>query len=170
MRKIIAYILIAILAVTLAACGAQNGPVTEPLSGQTEEDVGGIHVGGVTVRFTNELNHGELHFKDIDGSEKAGYEQAFNLTRSKDGEFVFAIRLVYFKQSTVEEVMTGSDQTLTEKNVNGVGYFYFEYDENGTPGHTYLYSFNDTVYTISFVSAYDMTALETAFLSNAYFQ
>ncbi len=169
MKKIIAILLIAIVAVTLAACGAQNNAVTEP-SGEKTEETGAIQVGGVAVRFGSELDHGELHFKDIEGTEKAGYEQAFNLVYQDGGEMLFAVRLVYFKGSTIDEVMTGTDAVLTEKTVNGTAYSYFEYDENGTPGHTYLCDFAGTIYTVSFVSSSDMTALEAAFLANVYFE
>jgi len=69
-----------------------------------------------------------------------------------------------------DEVISGSEDNLTDKTAGGLEYRYFEYDENGTPGHTYVYSFEGTTYTISFVSNFDMTSLEYAFLSNVRFE
>ena len=70
---------------------------------------------------------------------------------------------------TAEEVMAESDNEITAKTVGETEYQYFEYDENGTPGHTYMYTYNGTTYTISFVSSADISALEQAFMNNVRF-
>ena len=87
----------------------------------------------------------------------------------KEGEPLFSIHLVYYEGKTVEDVMEAGDYELTDKTLNGIEYRYFEYDENGIPGHTYVCANNGTAYTISFVSNADISALEKAFMESVHF-
>ena len=112
-----------------------------------------------------------MYFKEnVVEIEKSSYDQFCNLYCSGDEGMLFIIHIVYFEGKGVDEVMSGSENNLTDKTVGGLEYRYFEYDENGVPGHTYVYTFEGTTYTISFVSNFDITSLESAFLSNVRFE
>ena len=183
MKKTIAYLLILALALGLAACGANGENAVDPSGEQTgpepsfesaetdEKSVGNeVEIGGTTVKLTYESHHGELVFKEnVAAIEKASYGQACNLTCRSDEGVLFLIHIVYFEGKSIDEVI-GEEETLSDKTVAGVDYRYFEYDENGVPGHTYVCSFNGTVYTVSFVSKYDTASLESVFLSNVRFE
>lgn len=130
-----------------------------------------IEIGSYKIKLTKEANHGDLYFKEnVAEMELAGYDQTFNMYFNKDEGQIFVIRLVYFRGSSIDEVMSGSDTALTDKTVNGIQYKYFEFEENGAPSHNYVYNFNGTTYMIVFVSSFDMTSLETVFLNNVHFE
>lgn len=193
MKRIIALILILTLALSFAACGGGNdSPATGKQTGtasdvagsgeQTESDTGNdapesapngnvVEIGGKTVELRYESRHGDMFFKEnVVDIEKSSYGQACNLYCNSDDGMLFVIHIVYFEGKSVDEVMSGSENNLTDKTVGGLEYRYFEYDENGTPGHTYVYNFEGTTYTISFVSTFDMASLESVFLSNVRFE
>ena len=178
MRKFLIILLALVLGLSFAAC-TKNGNTDDTAKGdQTtavengeSSDGDTIVIGDYRIKLTKEANHGDMYFKEnVSEMELAGYEQSFSLYYNKDGGQIFVIRLVYFKGSSIDEVMSGSDNVLTDKTVNGLQYKYFEYDEHGTPAHTYLYNFNDTTYSIIFLSSFDMTSLETLFLNNVHFE
>ena len=180
MKKIIALFLVLILAVCLASCirigikdpdtsGRQTDASTQNGTDQTAFD-SGIAIGGKTVTFKDESRHGDLCYKGIDGAEKSSYDQVCNLYYPAGDDMLFTIHIVYFKGRDIDEVMDGSDYDISSKTAGGTEYRYFEYEENGESGHTYVCSAFGTTYTISFVSKFDLTALETAFLSNVHFE
>ena len=168
-----------ILALTLAllafsACGREKtpggeSPSTDP---QTTADAGenAVDVAGVRLNLTYDARLEDLHFKtDEENLTPNTVLSLCEMRCEKDGELLLAIHLVYFENKTAEEVMDGSDNVLSDKTVNGQDYKYFEYDENGMPGHTYLAEFGGAAYTISFASNADISALETAFMENVRF-
>ncbi|MBQ7688316.1 MAG: hypothetical protein IJT27_03760 [Clostridia bacterium] len=161
-----------LVALSLTACGkksenADNGPA-DAVADTPEE--AGVTVGGETFELTYESNHKCLYYKeDLRQFQRDTMGSFREIRYFKDDTLLFSIHLVYYEGKTVEEVMEGSDNTLTEKTVNGLTYRYFEYDENGLPGHTYVYAYDGTAYTISFVSGTDISALENAFMENVRF-
>lgn len=164
MRRIVTMILLLALAVMLFACGGGG----EQKPGKTEYPV--FTVNGEEFELSSDTSHGALHFKHNYSNINRDTAGSFcNVTGQKDGDVVFAIRLVYFTGKSIDEVMSESDYVLSKKTVNGLEYTYFEYTDNGMPGHTYAYNFDGTTYTISFVSQYDMTSLEEVFLQNVSF-
>ena len=180
MKKIIALFLVLILAVSLASCirisisgpdttVRQTDAATQNGTDKTADD-SGIVIGGKTVAFNGESRHGDLCYKGIDGAEKSSYDQVCNLYYPSGDDMLFTIHIVYFKGRDIDEVMDGSDYDISIRTAGGTEYRYFEYEENGEPGHTYVCSAFGTTYTISFVSNFDLTALETAFLSNVHFE
>ena len=182
MKKIVALLLILTLAIGITACGKddktetnQTGKQTDSVSenAATESASNGdeIVIGGKTVKLTYESHHGDMYFKEnVVDIEKNTYGAACDLRCRFDDGVLFIIHIVYFEGKSIDEVMSGSENNLTEKTVSGLEYRYFEYDENGVPGHTYVYTFEGTTYTISFVSNFDMTSLESVFLSNVRFE
>ncbi len=178
MKKLTLFLLIAALLLSLASCGflkgsnedASDDPAKKGKSdGASDGSV--IVIGDTTITLNQESHHGDMYFMENPGEiEKAAYEQVCELYCRRDEGQLFVIHLVYFKGASVEEVMVGSDYPMTDKTVNGLEYKYFEYDENGTPGHAYVIHYEGTTYTISFVSSYDMTSLETVFMNNVYFK
>ncbi len=174
MKKAICIILAFMLAATaFAACGREKAPGGDaPDSTQTEApaEENAVEVAGERLKLTYETNHKDLHYKtDIVNLTPNTVNAVSNLVYYKDGEPLIVMHLVYFEGKTPEEVMAGSDNVLSDKTVNGLDYKYFEYDENGVPGHTYVAEFGGTTYTISFASAADISALETAFMENVRF-
>lgn len=178
MKKALIIILTLILVLSFAAC-TKNGRSDDTAKGdQTAAAESGessdgdtIEIGSYKIKLTKEANHGDLYFKEnVAEMELAGYDQTFNMYFNKDEGQIFVIRLVYFRGSSIDEVMSGSDTALTDKTVNGIQYKYFEFEENGAPSHNYVYNFNGTTYMIVFVSSFDMTSLETVFLNNVHFE
>jgi len=162
-------------AVSLASCGLFGGNGGDPSGKKTDgapvgDQDGGITVGGYTVRLTKELSHGDMHFSAPEKAELSGFDQAFNIYYPVDEGMLFIMHLVYFKGQGVDEVLSGSENNVSDKTVGGVVYRCFEYEENGTPGRTYLYFFDGTTYTISFASSFDTALLEEAFLSGVRFE
>ena len=164
----------------LSACGSNKTPDHEsspnaetetaaPEQGPTQDE-GTVTVDGAEFKLSYETHHGDMYYKtDIVelGPNTAG--SWCELSYYKDGEPLVLVHLVYYEGKTAEEVMAESDNEITAKTVGETEYQYFEYDENGTPGHTYMYTYNGTTYTISFVSSADISALEQAFMNNVRF-
>ena len=177
MKKVLIIFLAVILALSFAAC-TKNGNTDNTAKGdQTAAENGEssdgdtIDIGGYKIKLTKEANHGDMYFKEnVSEMELAGYDQSFSMYCNKDEGQIFVIRLVYFKGSSIDEVMSGSDAALTDKTVNGIDYKYFEYEENGVPSHTYVYNFNGTTYTIIIESSYDMRSLEDTFMKSVHFK
>ena len=172
MKKVLAFFTAAVLLLTLTACSGlkSDGKSDGVQSGSSQNDDPVIQIDGETIKLTYETHHRDLYFKEnltMLYSDTMG--SVSMLTYRRDGDAVFAIFLVYYENKSIEEVMSESDNTLTEKTINGLSYQYFEYDNNGTPGHTYLYCYDGTTYAISFVSALDMSSPENVFLSNVRF-
>ena len=175
MKKAIAIFAAACALLLFAACsGAQtekNGAIGT--QAETDKTVAADNVvifNGDTIKLTYETNHRDLYYKQNIVSMNAETVGSFcNVSYRQDGDVAFEIRLVYYVNKSIDEVMGESDYTLSEKTVNGLTYTYFEYDDNGRPGHTYVYCYDGTSYTISFTSPYDMTSLETVFLNNIRF-
>lgn len=182
MKRITAFLLILVFAICFTACGGNNGDVerssgkqTDPVSenGTTADSgapIGGAVIGDYTVTFSEALSHGDLHFLAPNNTEKAGYDQVYNLSCSADGDTLFTIRLVYFSGKGVDEVMEGTDSATTNKTVGGVEYLCFEDSVNGETSRTYVYCFEGTTYAISFSSRFDTAGLEAAFLANVRFE
>ena len=167
MKKILALLLSLTLALGLAGCGAIN----KKAASDGAPNGGEIVIGGRTIQLTYESHHKEMYFREnVADIQKSSFGQACDLVCPADEGMLFVIHIVYFEGKSVDEVMSGSENQLTDKTAGGLEYRYFEYDENGVPGHTYIYHFNGTTYTISFVSSLDMTSLESAFLSNVHFE
>lgn len=183
MTKKLLVLLLALMlaAAVLTACGQRRpafdgenddaGPRTgaqDDSAGQNDETV---TVDGEEFDLSYETHHGDLYYKtDIVelGPDTAG--AWCELSHYKDGEPLVRIHLVYYEGKTAGEVMEESGYELTTKVVGDMEYQYFEYDENGMAGHTYVCSFNGTVYTISFVSNADISALEQTFMENVSFR
>jgi hypothetical protein len=178
MKKALIILLTLILTFSFTACtkngrsaDTANGDQTAAAESGESSDGDTIEIGSYKIKLTKEANHGELYFKEnVAEMELAGYDQTFNMYFNKDEGQIFVIRLVYFRGSSIDEVMSGSDTALTDKTVNGIQYKYFEFEENGAPSHNYVYNFNGTTYMIVFVSSFDMTSLETVFLNNVHFE
>ena len=179
MKKILIPLLIATLILSLSACGSiGSDPFTDgqsdSVSANNANDPNNptVSINGHTVVLDYESYHKDMHFKEnIPDIEKASYGQVCNLFYHPEGEEEFSIRICYFEGKSIEETMDGTDYALTTKTVNGLDYSYFEFQEgSGTPGHCYLYTFDGTTYSINFLSNYDMTSLESAFMSTVYFE
>lgn len=169
--KILSAVLIAFCVLILAAsCGAADDGTEK--SG--EEKGGGdpvVTFNGENIKLDYERNHKDLYYKESLTDLHSDTAGSFrNISCEKDGKNVLNIRLVYFADKSVEEVMSGSDNELTDKTANGITYKYFEYETNGVPGHTYVYNFDGTTYTISFESEYDTASLEEGFLNTVHFE
>ncbi len=171
MKKFLAIILAGLLLFALAACGSGNGG-TGDKSGQNDQD-GAVaaELNGKTVLLKYDANFRDLHYKHNYSEMNTNTAGSFrDITCTVNDEVAAEILLVYYVDKSVEEVMSGSDNTLFDRTVNGLDYKYFEFDRDGVPGHTYVYRFDGTTYTISFVSSYDINLFETAFMNNVRFE
>lgn len=179
MKKIFVLFLALVIAFSLAACGrpaqensSGNDTASENEAAQTDapEADGAVEVDGEQFTLDFESNHRDLYFKtDIVNISKDSYGSVCDLRYFKEGELLFVIHLVYFENKSIEDVMAESDNELSAKTVGNLEYQYFEYDENGMPGHTYLYTYNGNSYTVSFASNADISALEQAFMESVHF-
>ena len=170
MKRIIAAVLIFMLATALCSCGLLFRIGSQRTEIGEKDDAPVMTVNGETFKLESESSHGALHYKHNYENMNHDTSGSFcNVVGFQNGDVIFAVRLVYFTGKSINEVMSGSDYTLSKKTVNGLEYTYFEYNDNGMPGHTYAYNFDGTTYTISFASQYDMTSLEEVFLQNVSF-
>ncbi len=173
MKKLISIILLCLCVFsvfTLSSCKKAGG---DDAKNDNKKNGGATFtINGVDIELDSESNHYDLYYKENWRElhrETMGSFRNIDYTNDQ-GERVFDVRLVYFKDKSIDEVMAESDYTYTEKTHNGIKYQYFEYSEGGKPGHTYVYNYNGNTYTISFASAYDMTSLEDVFMSQVYFK
>ena len=49
-------------------------------------------------------------------------------------------------------------------------YQYFEYNDNEANGYTYIYNYDGSTYTITFVSKIDISTLINSFMKNVKFE
>ncbi len=172
MKRIITAALAALLAFALCACSSE---------GKTKPDETKGTETGVPAQFNGEtiyLNY-ERDFVDMRYLENVGGEMrsntVFNLrdiTYSQNGDVTLKITMYCFENKPMEEAMEGAGN-MVDKTINGLTFKYFEneveFTDGKMPGHNYAYTFNGSTYTISFISQYDMTAFEEAFMNNVSF-
>ena len=170
MKKIIAIMLAALMIIPLAACGGGNGGN----GGENESQNDGFTVvdfNGEKIKLSYESHHYDLYYKENLSAMNSNTMGSFcEVTVRQDEGETAHIHLVYYAGKSVEEVMSESNYEYFEKTVSGIKYTCFNYDENGVPGHTYVYCYDGSTYTISFVSNYDMTSLEEGFMQNVRFE
>lgn len=169
------FLILALTAVILSGCGGgrTTAPTATPTGAPAEENAALIN--GEKISFDRDAVHKDLHYKENVGRTESSGLFAFRDIVCRQGEdVVFEIRIVYFENETVEEVMEGTDAVLTDKTVNGIAYQCFEeefeFSDRTIPGRSYIYCFEGTTYVISFISPYDLTSLETVFMNNVYFE
>ena len=171
MKKVLLVFTASLLLFSLTSCGLIFS-ILQEAAGETDyiKDGKTVEFNGDSLVLDYETHHGCLYYKiDIPDMHADTVGSYCNINYTKKGEVAFDIRLVYFANKSIDEVMEGSDYAISEKTVNGLTYKYFEYVDNDRPGHTYVYNFDGTTYTISFASAYDMTSLENGFLESVRF-
>lgn len=169
-KNILSVLIPAVLcsALFLSGClGFDNAETRETAetraSAELAEDA--VVINGEVIRLTYESNHRNLYYKESVTQFQTNTMGAFcNLTHYKDGEDVVDIRLVYYNGKNISEVMSESDNEISLKTIGDKEYQYFDYEVNGRPGHTYLYQYEDTTYSISFESIYDTASLEAGFM------
>ncbi|MBP1586969.1 MAG: hypothetical protein ILO53_01030 [Clostridia bacterium] len=179
---IIASIMAAAMAASLCACvnagiGGGNGSKSDKDKGKNSQESKGTEVviNGKKLTLDYETNHGALHYcEDIPDMTRNTLGSVREIVCTDDeGNVCFVIRLVYFRNKGIGEVMEGSDNELSQKTMNGLGYSYFEYEDPQMPdgeAHSYLYFFEGTTYMINFVSEYDMNSLEEGFFKTVFFK
>ena len=171
MKKVLLVFTAALLLISMTSCGLIFS-ILEDVTDEPDYKRDGkqIEFNGEKLMLDYETNHLNMYFKiDLPDMHTDTFGSVCNIDYTQDGGAAFIIRLVYFTGKPIEEVMEGSDYALSDRTVNGLAYKYFEYDDNGLPGHTYVYNYDGTTYTISFVSASDMTSLENGFLETVRF-
>ena len=180
LTSLLSLALVLCLCLAVCACGktepASSAPESEPSSGQAESAPAGngtsVQINGKTLTFGSTDRHGDMLFgySDDPGFLKSAVYAVCELTYQPEGVPLFNIHIVYFSNSTVETVLEGSDYETRHETRNGLDFLCFDYEENGRPGTTYVYPFEGTVYTISFVSEYDRTSLIDGFMSTVSFE
>ncbi len=166
MKKILLIFTAALLLFALTSCGLIFS-ILEDETDEPDQIKNGktVEFNGDSLVLDYETHHGSLFYKiDLPEMHTDTVGSFCNVSYMQEGDVAFDIRLVYYAGKTVDEVMDGSEYVMSEKTVNGLTYKYFEYVDNDRPGHTYVYNFDGTTYTLSFVSAHDMTSLENGFL------
>lgn len=159
-------------ALLLSACGAPDAAESTSPSSPAAAEEAVIAINGETIPLTYETNHYDLYYKENVARMQRDTMGTFRNEAyyNEQGEQIFAIHLVYYEGKTAEQVIEASDYELTPVTVGGLDYLRFAYTEDGRAGHTYVHEHNGDAYTISFVSDYDMTQLEDAFLSTVSFR
>ncbi len=171
MKRLLIVFISLILVFSVCSCGGAGDPENGTGADNGVKKGIEVEINGEKFKLNYETHHKDMFFKeDLVEFDKNSYGQVCNIEHMNDGETVFAVRIVYFDGKTADEVLSDSDVEVTDKTVHGLEYKYFEYDENGVPGHTYVYCFDGTTYTISFVSKYDTTSLEDGFFSCVRFE
>jgi len=133
----------------------------EEIKLKTKENLKNMHYTGNYVDFT---------------SNRVGYLDT--ITYSMRGITYFQIRLGYVEDN-METVKSKTDSSFIKKKVGDLEYEYtvnklkMTKDDGSTiemDGHMYLYENNDGCYSIMFLSEYDITDLENAFMKSVYFE
>ena len=181
MKKAAVIVAAVILILTLASCsglGANSGKQDQP-AGQTElpqDDGENVALfNGDKIKLNYEIRHKDLLYLDnLSQLESSGVFSLRNIDYTQNGEVTLNVRIMYFEYTSIDEVIEDSDVVMTDKTVNGLVYKYFEqdfpFDDRTVPGHTYVYNFDGTTYTISFISTYDTSAFESVFMANVRFE
>lgn len=86
------------------------------------------------------------------------------------GASVVRVNIGYFENRSIDEVMSKAPYERTNKTVGNYEYQYFEYTDNGANGYTYIYNFDGSTYTITFVAKIDISTLIDAFMKNVKFE
>ena len=167
--RTIALLVICALALSLFACTIGGGS-GDPSGGGKNNGAASFTFEGETVTLTYEANHRDLFYKE---NLTAMHRDTMGSVRAIDydnGGAMFQILMVYYENKSLEEVLAASGATLTDKTVNGLTYKYFDFDRDDVPGHTYVYEFEGTTYTISFISDRDTASLEAGFMGAVRFE
>jgi len=86
------------------------------------------------------------------------------------GSSVIRVNIQYFENRSIDEVMSKAPYERTNKTVEKYEYQYFEYTDNGAKGYTYIYNYEGSTYTITFVAKIDISTLIDAFMKNVKFE
>lgn len=86
------------------------------------------------------------------------------------GASVVRINIQYFENRSIDEVMSKAPYERTNKTVGNYEYQYFEFTENKANGYTYIYNYEGSTYTITFVAKIDISTLIDAFMKNVKFE
>ena len=176
MKKILAILTTAVMLFAFAGCGisgGSEGTKAENNNGKSSEET--VLLNGDTLELSYETHHKDMYFKAniVDFyTDTAG--ALTTLTYMQNGDVAYRINILYFEGKSIEEAMGDSASLLTDKTVNGIAYKYLEtnieYTDKTVPAHVYVYNFENTTYTINFISEYDMSSLETGFFNTVRFE
>lgn len=86
------------------------------------------------------------------------------------GTSVVRINIQYFENRSIEEVMSQVSYKITNKVVGNHEYKYFEFTYNEAKGYTYIYNYEGSTYTITFMAKIDISTLIDVFMKNVKFE
>ena len=162
-------VLFIIIGVIVTGCNDDDAKKT---SGNKKDDViQKVNIDGEEIKLSYENNFQRMYYKEnVVSFTSNTMSQQRVIAYSKGGITFFQIHIVYFKDKSIEEVMKETKYERTKKKINDLEYEYFEYPVNGRTGHTYVYNYEGTTYTINFVFEKDNPDFENIFMNNVYFK
>ena len=162
MKKILLVLVLALL--IFVGCNAKN-------NFSNDKEIEEIVVDGEKIKLSYENNFLKMTYKEsltAFTSNTVGKQRI--ISYNKNNENILTIHLVYFENKNIDEVMSDNKYLVNTKLINDLEYQYYEYEVNEQKGHTYVYYYDGTTYTINFLSNKDITQLETAFMKNVQFK
>jgi len=123
-------------------------------------------------KMTYKTNSEKMYPNTSSNSVALKYEDE---TKTEDivddyGASVVRVNIQYFENRSIDEVMSKAPYERTNKTVGNYEYQYFEFTDNGANGYTYIYNFEGSTYTITFMAKIDINTLIDAFMKNVKFE
>lgn len=164
-KKVLLTLLIILCLTFVTGCG-------NDLKDNTKiEETEGVLINNERVKLSYETSHLNMYYKtNITLFSGDTLNSVRNIRYINNGKTIFELNLVYFENKSIDEVMSASNYEISTKKINDLEYQYFEFEVNQKKGHTYVYNYNDTTYTISFTFEDDISDFEKEFMNNVYFK
>ena len=175
MKKKLCFVLTILLVVVLSACGSpkENSGNNGGNGGKGSKEPT-VTIEGNEIELSYESHHKDLYYREnISDLHSDTMGQVSMLSYTQGGETYFQVMMVYFENKTVEEAIDLSQYDVSSKTVNGIEYKYFKYTQKysdiSLPAECYACAYNGTAYTISFISAHDISSFVSVFMENVHF-
>lgn len=166
MKKIILIICLSILIIT--GCEKDNNKTNNKDNSKNTVEV---TLSDEKIKLSYENNFLKMYYKESVSKFYTDTMGSHRMIRySKDNDPIFTIHLVYFKDKNIDEALTDTKYERSTKIINDLEYQYFEYEVNGEQGHTYVYYYDGTTYSINFISSNNINEFEKTFMDNVYFK
>ena len=173
MKKRITLVLLIIILFLITGCETSIPDNND--SSKKEGIVAKINDEEISLDYERDFNN--LYYKENVvslHSDTLGSNRVINY--SQNGSVVLSIRMTYIEDMTIEKTKTQLNFETKTKKIGDLEYLYGEwtFKDSSTEieykAYQYFYEFNNTTYTICFITNEDITDFETKFMSTVYFK
>ena len=168
MKKKLIILLLSIFIIAGCSCSKKEELKEE---NKTNENTNIVNIDNKSIELNKEDNHYNLYYKYNEKEFKSELlEQYKYLEYTSSNKEIVTIKLMYYKNKSINNIMDGTGYELKDKKIGNTDYKYFEFYEEEILTHSYVYNYNNDTYTINFASNTDMNSLEEIFMKNVYFK